>query len=77
MRPGSRLPRVVAMGGGHGLFASLQALRRLTSQVTAVVTVADDGGSSGRLQRELAILPVSYTPLLCIRDRNLRQRLKS
>ena len=57
MRPGSRLPRVVAMGGGHGLFASLQALRRVTSEVTAVVTVADDGGSSGRLRREFAILP--------------------
>jgi len=57
VRPGSRLPRVVAMGGGHGLFASLQALRRVTSEVTAVVTVADDGGSSGRLRREFAILP--------------------
>lgn len=49
--------RVVAFGGGHGLAASLQALRRLTPAVTAVVTVADDGGSSGRLRRELAALP--------------------
>lgn len=49
--------RVVALGGGHGLAASLAALRRLTRQVTAVVTVADDGGSSGRLRNELGILP--------------------
>ncbi len=50
-------PRVVAFGGGHGLSASLSALRRLTPQVTAVVTVADDGGSSGRLRREFDCLP--------------------
>jgi uncharacterized cofD-like protein len=50
-------PRVVALGGGHGLAASLAALRRLTPEVTAVVTVADDGGSSGRLRRELGALP--------------------
>ena len=50
-------PRVVALGGGHGLAASLGALRRLTPHVTAVVTVADDGGSSGRLRRELGALP--------------------
>ena len=49
--------RVVALGGGHGLSASLQALRRVTSDVTAVVTVADDGGSSGRLRGELGVLP--------------------
>jgi uncharacterized cofD-like protein len=48
---------VVALGGGHGLAASLAALRRLTRNVTAVVTVADDGGSSGRLRRELGALP--------------------
>jgi len=53
----SRSPRVVALGGGHGLAASLAALRRLTPDVTAVVTVADDGGSSGRLRRELGALP--------------------
>jgi uncharacterized cofD-like protein len=47
----------VALGGGHGLAASLDALRRLTDDVTAVVTVADDGGSSGRLRRELGVLP--------------------
>ena len=50
-------PRVVAFGGGHGLSASLQALRQVTPHVTAVVTVADDGGSSGRLRDELGILP--------------------
>lgn len=50
-------PAVVALGGGHGLSASLSALRLLTSTLTAVVTVADDGGSSGRLRRELSVLP--------------------
>ena len=53
----ARDPRVVALGGGHGLAASLAALRRVTRNVTAVVTVADDGGSSGRLRRELGVLP--------------------
>jgi len=48
---------VVALGGGHGLSASLQALRHLTDRLTAVVTVADDGGSSGRLRREFGVLP--------------------
>jgi uncharacterized cofD-like protein len=50
-------PSVVALGGGHGLSASLSALRLLTQNLTAVVTVADDGGSSGRLRRELGVLP--------------------
>jgi uncharacterized cofD-like protein len=49
--------RVVSLGGGHGLSASLSALRLLTDQVTAVVTVADDGGSSGRLRDELGVIP--------------------
>jgi uncharacterized cofD-like protein len=49
--------RAVALGGGHGLHASLSALRRLTTDLTAVVTVADDGGSSGRIRRELKVLP--------------------
>lgn len=48
---------MVALGGGHGLSASLQALRRVTDRLTAVVTVADDGGSSGRLRAEFDILP--------------------
>jgi len=49
--------RVVAVGGGHGLAASLLAVRRFASSVTAVVSVADDGGSSGRLRRDLGIVP--------------------
>lgn len=50
-------PRIVALGGGHGLYASLSALRLLTESLTAIVTVADDGGSSGRLREELGIVP--------------------
>ncbi|GAP60160.1 MULTISPECIES: gluconeogenesis factor YvcK family protein [Arthrobacter] len=50
-------PSVVALGGGHGLSASLSALRLLTSELTAIVTVADDGGSSGRLREEYGVLP--------------------
>jgi uncharacterized cofD-like protein len=50
-------PKVVALGGGHGLAATLAALRRVPAAVTAVVTVADDGGSSGRIRRELGALP--------------------
>ncbi len=49
--------KVVALGGGHGLSASLQALRHVTEDLTAVVTVADDGGSSGRLREEFGVLP--------------------
>ncbi|HYO85422.1 MAG TPA: uridine diphosphate-N-acetylglucosamine-binding protein YvcK [Dermatophilaceae bacterium] len=50
-------PAVVALGGGHGLAASLSALRHVTDRITAIVTVADDGGSSGRLRREYEVLP--------------------
>jgi uncharacterized cofD-like protein len=50
-------PKVAAFGGGHGLFASLSALRRVTRQLTAIVTVADDGGSSGKLRRDFGVLP--------------------
>jgi uncharacterized cofD-like protein len=50
-------PAVVALGGGHGLAASLSALRLVSDDLTAVVTVADDGGSSGRLRAELDVLP--------------------
>lgn len=49
--------RVVAFGGGHGLAASLQALRRVTDNLTAVVGVSDNGGSSGRLREEFDIVP--------------------
>ena len=50
-------PKVVALGGGHGLAVTLSALRRITSNITAIVTVADDGGSSGRLRKEFGIIP--------------------
>jgi len=50
-------PRVVALGGGHGLAAALRATRRYAGELTAVVSVADDGGSSGRLRRDLGGLP--------------------
>jgi uncharacterized cofD-like protein len=50
-------PHVVALGGGHGLAVTLQALRRVTDDVTAVVGVSDDGGSSGRLRREFGCIP--------------------
>lgn len=49
--------RAVALGGGHGLYASLSALRRVVDDVTAIVTVADNGGSSGRLRHEFGVLP--------------------
>jgi len=51
------LSKVVALGGGHGLAATLTALRQLTHQLTAIVTVADNGGSSGRLREEFPIFP--------------------
>lgn len=49
--------RAVAIGGGHGLARSLRALTHVVDHVTAVVTTADDGGSSGRLRRELGVIP--------------------
>lgn len=49
--------RVVALGGGHGLAANLRALRLLADEITAVVTVADNGGSSGRIRNEIPVLP--------------------
>ena len=55
---GERLPiGVTALGGGHGLHVSLSALRRIVDDLTAVVTVADNGGSSGRLRGEFGVLP--------------------
>lgn len=50
-------PKVVAIGGGTGLSTLLRGLKEYTSDITAIVTVADDGGSSGRLRRELGLLP--------------------
>ena len=70
MRPGQRLvdqvtdyrrrekgPRVVVIGGGHGIATVLRGLKEHTNNLTAVVSVADDGGSSGELRRNLGILP--------------------
>jgi uncharacterized cofD-like protein len=48
-------PSVVAVGGGHGLACSLRAARRYAGRITAIVSVADDGGSSGRLREQLGI----------------------
>ncbi len=53
LQPGG--PSVVALGGGHGLSVVLQAARRYAGEVTAVVSVADDGGSSGRLRRDFGV----------------------
>src|SRR5436190_21832375 len=50
-------PRVVALGGGHGLAATLQAARRYAGDIHAIVSVADDGGSSGRLRAAFGIPP--------------------
>lgn len=50
-------PKVLSFGGGHGLYAALRAFRLLTEDLVAVVTVADDGGSSGRLRQEFGGLP--------------------
>ncbi len=52
-----RGPSVVALGGGHGLSVALRAGRRYANALTAVVSVADDGGSSGRLRRDLDVVP--------------------
>lgn len=70
LRPGSNIvdqlrgfrrrergPRIVTIGGGHGLSTLLRGLKEHTSNLTAVVTVADDGGSSGRLRESFGILP--------------------
>ncbi len=53
----SRGPHIVAVGGGTGLSTLLRGVKHLTSNITAIVTVMDDGGSSGRLRREMNILP--------------------
>ena len=70
LRPGKRVvdaltqhrrrergPRIVVIGGGNGLSTLLRGLKEYTNNLTAIVTVADDGGSSGRLRRDLGILP--------------------
>ncbi|MBQ8697800.1 MAG: YvcK family protein, partial [Schwartzia sp.] len=52
-----RGPSIAVIGGGHGLSVLLRGVKEATSNVTAIVTVADDGGSSGRLREELGIIP--------------------
>jgi uncharacterized cofD-like protein len=56
-RQRGRGPKVVAIGGGTGLAVLLRGLKAYTSNLTAIVTVADDGGSSGQLRRDLGVLP--------------------
>ena len=53
----NRGPKIVAIGGGTGLSMLLKGIKKITNNVTAVVTVGDDGGSSGRLREELGVLP--------------------
>ena len=54
----ARGPRIVAIGGGTGLSTLLRGLKQVSSNITAVVTVADDGGSSGKLRQQLGIAPM-------------------
>ena len=56
-RSRGRGPRIVAIGGGTGLSVLLRGLKAYTDNLTAIITVADDGGSSGRLRKELGVLP--------------------
>ena len=53
----NRVPRIAALGGGTGLASLLRGLKRAPLDITAIVTVADDGGSSGRLRRDLGVPP--------------------
>tara|TARA_B100000029_G_scaffold286583_1_gene280350 strand:- start:18966 stop:20246 length:1281 start_codon:yes stop_codon:yes gene_type:complete len=53
----SRGPRIVVIGGGTGMSTMLRGLKEYTSNITAIVTMADDGGSSGKLRRDLGVLP--------------------
>jgi uncharacterized cofD-like protein len=53
----NRGPKIVAIGGGTGLSTLLRGLKHYSANITAIVTVADDGGSSGRLRREIGVLP--------------------
>lgn len=55
--PGRSEPRIVAIGGGHGLSTMLRGLKQHTRHITAIVSVADDGGGSGMLREDLGMLP--------------------
>lgn len=55
--PGKYQPKIVAIGGGHGLSTMLRGLKKYTKNITAIVTVADDGGGSGMLREDLGMLP--------------------
>ena len=61
-----RAPKVVALGGGHGLSATLRAVRRYSSDLVAIVSVADDGGSSGRLRQAMPELPAPGDVRRCL-----------
>lgn len=71
--------RAAAIGGGHGLARSLAALLEVVDEVSAIVTVADDGGSSGRLRREFDVLPpgdLRMALAALARDRELAELLQ-
>ena len=53
----NRGPKIVAIGGGTGLSTMLKGIKKITNNITAIVTVGDDGGSSGKLREELGVLP--------------------
>ena len=59
-------PKIVAIGGGTGLSTMLRGLKYYTSNITAIVTVADDGGGSGELREDLGMLPRRYKKLYII-----------
>ena len=65
--PKKRMAHIVAIGGGHGLSAMLRGLKRYTKYITAIVTVADDGGGSGMLREDLGMLPPAiFETALCL-----------
>lgn len=73
-----RNPKVVAIGGGTGLSVILRGLKKYTDHLSAIVTVADDGGGSGRLREELGILPpgdIRSCILALADDENVMQEL--
>ena len=55
--PRANGPRIAAIGGGHGLSTMLRGLKQYTENISAIVTVADDGGGSGMLRQDLGMLP--------------------